>query len=272
VSPDGRHVAFVDGGDVTLADLATGERRTLFESNAPGCEESDMLSCFSYNRLHWSPDGSLLAAGRSGWEWWGQFIVDPFKPFAQPPAYRPFGDIPYVEGELDWRTSDEACAVIAAGLSGLYLIRGPDWVLDYPQAEDITGYCPLPYSWEEQAECRGTIHQCSWVDGQRIAYWVTAEGPDEFSRIEMIDVDTRETTTLAEFASEPRLGSVIDIFTLRGEGLIVYNRYHTILHQEPPYDEVFTTPGLIQVVGGTQQSILRERDHVVAVVSGMTME
>jgi len=120
VSPDGRYAAITEGGDITLADLATGERRTLFESNWPSCKETDEVSCFNYNQPHWSPDGSLLAVGRSGWEWWGQFIVDPFKPFVQPAAYGPFTDIPYVQGELDWKTSDEACTTVewAAGGGG----------------------------------------------------------------------------------------------------------------------------------------------------------
>jgi hypothetical protein len=100
---------------------------------------------------------------------------------------------------------------------------------------------------------------------------MTVDGSDESSRIEVSDVDTREISTLAEFPSEPRLGSMIDIFALRDGGVIVYNRYHTILHQEPPYDEIFTTPGLIRVADGTQEPILRElrvRDRVVAVVPG----
>jgi hypothetical protein len=262
VSPDGRYAALVEGGDITLADLSTGERRTLFESNEPSCKETDAVSCFYYNQPRWSPDGSLLAVGRSGWEWWGQFIVDPLKPFAQPPARELSTDIPYVDAELDWRTPDEACAVIGGGLNGLYLIHGPDWVLDFPDADDITGY---------KAVSHGAIQQCSWLDDRRIAYWMTVADYEEVSRIEVIDVDTREITTLAEFASDSRLGSMMDIFALRDGGLVVYNRYHSILHQEPPYDEVVTTPGLLRVADGTQEPILRElrvRDRVVAVVPG----
>ena len=143
------------------------------------------------------------------------------------------------------------------------MIHGPDWGFEPHEGEDITGYCPDP-----EKGCDGYVSQCAWLDDRRIAYWMTVDGSDELSRIEVIDVDTREISTLAEFASNPGLGLWMDIFALRDGGLIVYNEYRTIPQQEPPYEEVSTTPGLIRVADGTQQSILRERDDVVAVVPG----
>jgi hypothetical protein len=267
VCPDGRYAALVEVRDVVLADLATGEGRTLFESNHPECEEINIVSCFSYGWLHWSPDGSLLAVVRSEWESGREFIVDPFAPFAQPVGSGPF-DIPNVQGEIDWRTSDEACAT-AAGLdpSGLYLIQGPNWAFDRDQAEDISGYCP-----DLGRGCRGWVEECAWLDDTRIAFQVNPFAPSGPIRIEVIDVDTREITTLAEFTDEGSATQIIHMFVLRGEGLIVYNRLHYVSHGDILHREQFTTSALIRVADGSHQPILRERDHVIALVPAARAE
>lgn len=258
VTPDGRQVALVEGGDITLADLPTGERRSLLQSDKPDCEPAP---CFfrsgdPYNEPHWSPDGSLLAVGRTGWEWRFQFIVDPSIPAALA-SVRP-SDIDHASVQLDWSTSDKACTTVWLG-SGLYLIRGPDWAFDAREAEDISGYCPdLDY------ECHAWVRQCAWLDEKRIAIWVTPY-PSK-PRIEVVDTDTRAITTLVEFAEEPGVSpDLIDMFVLRGEGLIVYNRYHDIWHEEERRHEAFSTVGVIQVANGKSKPILRERDYVVAV-------
>ena len=267
VSPDGRYAALVEVRDVVLADLASGERRTLFQSNHPECEEINIVSCFSYGRPQWSPDGSLLAVGRGEWESGGEFIVDPFEPFAQPSGYGPF-DIPYVQGQIDWRTSDEACAT-AAGLdpSGLYLIQGPDWAFDREQAEDISGYCP-----DLGRRCHGWVGGCAWLDDTRIAFRVNPFAPSGPTRIEVIDVDTREIRTLAQSADEASDTYLIDMFVLRGRGLIIYNRLHYVAHGDVYHREQFTTAALIRVADGSHQPILRERDHVIALVPAARAE
>jgi len=266
VSPDGRYAALVEGGDITLADLATGERRQLFQHSEQGSKETDLESCLAYYRPHWSPDGSLLAVGCSGHEWLGQLIVDPSQPLSQPSANGRFMDIPLVQGGLDWRTSNEACTTVWwDGESGLYLTHGPDWAFDPHEAEDITGYCP------RSEPCHGNVRQCAWLDEKRIAFSVWPYPPNqppriESLRIEVIDADTRAITTLMEFAEEPGESShLVDMFVLRGEGLVVYNRYHDIWYEEERRHEAFTTAGVIQVANGTSKPILRERDYVVAV-------
>jgi len=266
VSPDGRQVALVEGGDITLADLATGERRSLLQSDKPDCEPIDFVRCYfrsgdPYNQPHWSPDGSLLAVGRTGYEWQFQFIVDPSIPTVLA-SVRP-SEIEFANVELDWRTSDEACITVSYdGVSGLYLLHGPDWAFDPDEAEDITGYCPDPSN-----ECYGNVHQSAWLDEKRIAFWVWSYGSNriESLRIEVIDADTRAITALMEFAEKPGAPSRVDIFVLRGQGLVVYNRYHDIWHEEERRHEAFTTVGVIQVADGTSKPILRERDYVVAV-------
>jgi hypothetical protein len=258
VSPDGRYAALVEVDNIVLADLATGERRTLFKTNRPDCEETDIVSCFSYSQPHWSPDGSLLAVQRTGWEWKGDFIVDPLEPFAQPSVHGPF-DIPYVPGGIEWRTLDEACTTASAyDPGGLFLIHGPDWTFDPYQAEDISGYCP-----DSGEKFGGHVHHCMWLDDRRIAFSAVLLRPDASSRIEVIDVDTRETRTLAEFTNEDGATPTFDMFVLRGEGLIVYNR---LQHDQS------TTAGLIRVADGSNQPILRERDHVVALVPALGAE
>jgi hypothetical protein len=255
VRPDGRYAALVEADNIVLADLATGERRTLFKTNRPDCKETDIVSCFSYSQPRWSPDGSLLAVQHTGWEWKGDFIVDPLEPFAQPAAHGPFG-IPYVPGGIEWRTPDEACTKASAyDPGGLYLIHGPDWALDLSQAEDISGYCP-----DSGEKFSGHVAQCMWLDDRRIAFLAVLLRPDTSSRIEVIDVDTRETRTLAEFTHEDGAAQASDMFALRGEGLIVYNSLH---------HEQFMTASLIRVADGSNQPILRERDHVIALVPAL---
>jgi len=266
VSPDGRQVALVEGGNITLADLATGGRRQLFQHSQQGSKETGLLSCLAYYRPHPPPDDSLLAVGCSGHEWLGQLIVDPSQPLSQPSANGRFMDIPLVPAWLDWRTSDKACTTVSYdGQSGLYLLHGPDWAFDFQEAEDITGYSPYPRSSEPS---RGNVRQCAWLDEKRIAFWMWSYGSNygiESLRIEVIDADTRAITTLMEFAEAPGAPSRLDIFVLRGEGLVVYNRYHDIWHEEERRHEAFTTAGVIQVANGTSKPILRERDYVVAV-------
>lgn len=262
VSPDGQYAALVEARDIVLADLATGERRTLFKSNHPECEETDIVHCFSYSRPHWSPDGSLLAVGRSQWEAWGEFIVDPFEQLS---VYEP-SDLPRIQGRLDWRTSNEACttAVWLGPGGGLYLIDGPDWTFDPNEAEDITGYVPTP------GEGCADVQKCAWLDEKRIALSVSS--CPSLSRIEVIDVDTREITPLAEFTDEGTATQIIDMSVLRAEGLIVYNRLHYIQHADMLHHEEFTTAGLIRVADRSHQPILRERDHVIALVPGLAGE
>jgi hypothetical protein len=267
VSSDGRQVALVESDDITLADLATGERRQLFRHSDQGAEETDLESCLAYYRPHWSPDGSLLAVGCSGHEWLGQLIVDPSQPLSQPSANGRFLDIPYVQGYLDWKTSDEACStVVWDGESGLYLIHGPEWAFDPHEAEDITGYGP---NFRSPEPSRGNVRQCAWLDDEHIAFWVWSYSDPPLSieslRIEAIDTETRAITTLTEIDEAPGAPTGADMFVIRGQGLIVYNRNH-----EDVRHETFTTVGVIQVADGTSIPILRERDYVVAVAESPT--